>query len=266
MSQSPYPSNPPQFTAPDSYRGYGKPSEDRAAEGPPGAVGSYTGPPLPPPAYPPQYGQPPSGQALYGPPAYGQASQSRPPNQGTGQTAASMFQQPGWQGHRAPQRPGSVTLAAAMAVTASLQWLCVVSFLWLVVAASSDSLGTVGPDGAVLHMLNRFDYRMVDGLAWPLYLLPVAAALFGFALLGRGRWSRVGFSVAGLAALVWSAWWMSSTILLWVPPAAYIALACALVWTPAANRWFGWRADEIEGGDSWSARPPWSPPSAQPPR
>jgi hypothetical protein len=123
-----------------------------------------------------------------------------------------------------------------------LQWICLLAFAWLVALAATEELSTSGVDGVIFHMMNRFGYRMIEGLAWPLFGLPLAATVFGLALLGRRPWSRIGFTVAGAAALTWSAWWLQGSLLFWIPVASYILIACVLVWTPTANRWFGWRS------------------------
>jgi hypothetical protein len=129
-----------------------------------------------------------------------------------------------------------------LAVTASLQWICVLAFAWLVALAATEELSTSGVDGVIFHMMNRFGYRMIEGLAWPLFGLPLASTVFGLALLGRRPWSRIAFTVAGVAAVTWSAWWLQGALLFWIPVASYILIACVLVWTPTANRWFGWRS------------------------
>ncbi|MCW2804616.1 MAG: hypothetical protein QOF52_2688 [Propionibacteriaceae bacterium] len=181
-----------------------------------------------PPAGPPQF---------RAPVGYGQAG---PRLQGS---QWPVHAQVGWQPvPQPPQRPGTVGLAATLAVTASLQWICVLAFAWLVALAATEELSTSGVDGVIFHMMNRFGYRMIEGLAWPLFGLPLAATVFGLALLGRRPWSRIGFTVAGAAALTWSAWWLQGSLLFWIPVASYILIACVLVWTPTANRWFGWRS------------------------
>lgn len=219
MSQPSTPTGPPRFTPPASYGGYGGDLQNYPVSGRPSSPAPYADPPAPPRTGYPSPGYPQVGHAPLGHP------------------------QPGYPEHRPgipqpPQRPGTVGLAATLAVTASLQWVCALGFVWLVTTAAVSELGTTGADGVLLHMMSRFGYRMVEGLAWPLFLFPLASTFFGFALLGRAWWSRIGFTVTGLVAVLWSLWWLHSSWLLWLPSTAYIAVACLLVWTPSASRWF----------------------------
>jgi hypothetical protein len=147
-----------------------------------------------------------------------------------------------------PQRPAVVGLAATLAATASLQWVCVLSFCWLVATAGAAQLGTTGVDGGLYHLLNRFNYRMLDGLAWPLYLFPVASFVLSFLLLARRSWARIAFSVTGAAALVWSAWWLWGDLEWWLIPASYIALTVLVLWTPEATRWYRWKQPSHPAG------------------
>jgi hypothetical protein len=140
-----------------------------------------------------------------------------------------------------PQRPGVIAMAATMAVTASLQWICALSFAWLVARAGVGGLDTSGVDGGIYHILNRFNDRLLDGLAWPLYLFPAVSFVLGFVLLARRQWARWAFTLCGALALGWSAWWLRSNLVWWLAPAVYIAVSVLIVWTAAANRWYGWR-------------------------
>ena len=135
-------------------------------------------------------------------------------------------------------------MAATMAVTASLQWVCTLSFAWLVATVGVGDLGTSGVDGGIYHILNRFNDRLLDGLAWPLYLFPAVSFVLGFVLLARRQWARWAFTLCGALALGWSAWWLRSDLLWWLAPAVYIAVSLLIVWTAAANRWYGWQAAE----------------------
>ncbi len=148
-----------------------------------------------------------------------------------------------------PPRPAVVGLAATLAITASLQWICALSFFWLVATAGAAQLGTTGIDGGIYHILNRFNYRMLDGLAWPLYLFPLAAFGLSFLLLTRRSWARLAYTVVGAASLAWSAWWLRADIVWWLAPAAYVFLAVLVLWTGPANRWYGWKpASDPAGG------------------
>lgn len=204
MSQPP--AGPPQFTAPAGYGSYGGEQQHYPVAGAHPQLG---------------YPHPPTRQHWYGQPSDPQPTQPGPPLA------------------RQPKQPATVVIAATLAVTASVQWICVLGFIWLAAITVAGQLGTSGADGVLLHMMSRFGYRMLDGLAWPLFSIPLAATVFGFALLGGRPWSRISFTLTGVVAVCWLAWWLQGNLLLWVFPAAYIALTCVLVWTPAGNRWYG---------------------------
>lgn len=139
---------------------------------------------------------------------------------------------------RVEQRPAVIGMAATLAVTASLQWICGLSIAWLLAAVGSQDLGRTGLDGALFHELQRFHYRMIDGLAWPLYLFPLASFTSGFIVLVRRPWARIAHTAVGVAALAWSAWWLWDSLLWWIAPAVYILVACLILWLPAVGRWY----------------------------
>jgi len=147
-----------------------------------------------------------------------------------------------------PQRPATIGLAATLASTASLQWIGLLSFCWLVASAGVAQLSTSGVDGGVYHVLSRFSYRMLDGLAWPLYLFPLVSFVLSFLLLTRRPWTRLAFSVTGAAALLWSAWWLRSDLLWWLVPAGYIAITVLVLWTAETTRWYRWRPASPSAG------------------
>jgi hypothetical protein len=136
------------------------------------------------------------------------------------------------------QRPAVIAMAATMTVTASLQWICVLSFGWLVATAGAASLSTRDIEGALYHMLRRFHLRMIEGLALPLYGFPMVAFVLGFLILAPRWWSRAALTVTGVAALAWSGWWLRNDILWWLPIATYIGIVCLIVWTPGASQWY----------------------------
>ncbi len=136
------------------------------------------------------------------------------------------------------QRPVEIGLATTLAVTASLQWICGLSLLWLGAVAGADSLSRSGTEGAVFHLLHRFDVRMSDGLAVPLYLLPLASLLTGFLILSRRPWTRIAHTAVGLLTLGWSAWWLQHRLEWWAIGALYIVIGCFVLWTPSASRWY----------------------------
>jgi hypothetical protein len=102
----------------------------------------------------------------------------------------------------------------------------------------------MGDTGAVFHILNRFNYRMLDGLAIPLYLFPLASFTTGFLILSRRRWTRTLHTTVGLAALAWAAWWLQDNLLWWFSAAWYVVVACLVLWTPGATAWYRWRPSE----------------------
>jgi len=135
-------------------------------------------------------------------------------------------------------RPAVVATASTLAVTASLQWLCGLGFVWLVVVAATANLRTSGLDGAVYHLFNGIHERLLDGLAWPLFGLPLISFVTGFLVLLQRPWARLLHTLVGAAALAWSAWWLRADLTWWLIPAAYITVACLVLWTPAATRWY----------------------------
>lgn len=134
-------------------------------------------------------------------------------------------------------------MATTLAVTGSLQFLAALTLLWLIAVAGNDELGTSGADGVMFHLLNRFDDRMVDGLAWPLYGFPLAALVLGFLLPTRSPWTRIALSALGLVAVAWLAWLFRSNVTWLVVPAVYIGFTSGITWTAAASRWYSWRPD-----------------------
>ena len=152
---------------------------------------------------------------------------------------------PAWPGAPQPyapvvrrQRPAVIAMAATMTVTASLQWLCALSLAWLVATAGAAGLSTTDVEGAVYHILRRFHLRMIEGLALPLYGFPTLAFFLGFVVLAPRVWARVALTLTGVAALAWSAWWLRSDILWWLPIATYIGIVCLILWTPGATQWY----------------------------
>jgi len=143
-----------------------------------------------------------------------------------------------------PQRPAVIALGCTLAVLGSLQWVCALSFLWVAATVGTGAFAEVGDDGAVFHVLNRFSYRMLDGLAVPLYLFPLASLVTGFLVLSRRPWTRAVHTAVGVVALAWAAWWLQDDLLWWFSAAWYVVVACLVLWTPAATAWYRWRADQ----------------------
>ena len=262
MSQPANPGVPPQFRPPASYGGYGgdlqsygQPvREDTAPAAPAAPVpaaldhqgGAYPAPPKPYAAHPhpsapntyPGNGAASVGYASHG---YGYPGNAYPASpydfaQSVPPAAAAISRTP-----QPPQRPATIGLAATLASTASLQWIGLLTFCWLVATAGVAQLGTTGVDGGVYHVLSRFSSRMLDGLAWPLYLFPLVSFVLSFLLLTRRPWTRLVFSVTGAAALLWSAWWLRADLVWWLVPAGYIAVSVLVLWTADASRWYRWR-------------------------
>lgn len=229
MSQPPFEGVPPTFSPPpQGYGGYGgelqsygQPGYDQTGYGQTGHGQPYPGTPVAPRTQPWQV-------------------QPVPAPAGTGQLGLPHPMVP-------PQRPAVIGLAATLAISASLQWICVLSFSWLVATAGARQLGTSGVEGGLYHLLNRFNYRMLDGLAWPLYLFPLASFVLGFLLLARRSWARLAFTLVGGAALAWSALWLRHDLVWWLAPAGYVAVAVLVLWTRPASRWYAWRPSDPAG-------------------
>ena len=142
------------------------------------------------------------------------------------------------------QRPAVIALAATLAVTASLQWICGLSLLWVTVAIGTGTFDQLGDNGAVFHIMRRFEYRMLDGLVVPLYLFPLASLVTGFLVLSQRPWTRLLHTGVGLVALAWAAWWLRDDLLWWFSGAWYVVVACLVLWTPGATAWYRSRQDE----------------------
>ncbi len=135
-------------------------------------------------------------------------------------------------------RPAVIALGATLAVTASLQWICALGLAWVTATVGAGELSSSGSNGGLFHILERFNYRLLDGLAWPLFLFPLGSLVTGFLVLRQEPWTRIAHTVLGLAALGWSAWWLRDNLAWWASAALYIGTAVAVVWTPAATRWY----------------------------
>ncbi len=144
----------------------------------------------------------------------------------------------------APQRPAVIALAATLAVTASLQWICGLSLLWVTAVVGTSTFDQLGDNGAAFHILRRFEYRMLDGLALPLYLFPLASLVTGFLVLSQRPWARLVHTSVGLLALAWGAWWLQDNLLWWFSGAWYVVVACLVLWTPGATAWYRGRREE----------------------
>jgi hypothetical protein len=154
---------------------------------------------------------------------------------------------PGPSGYVFLQRPAVVAMSATMTVTAALQWICVLSFAWLVATAGAANLALEGSEGSLFHFLSRFHYSMIDGLAWPLYGLPLLSFFLGFVVLAPRPWARWSLTLTGVAALGWSAWWLQDNLIWWLAPALYIIVACLILWTPGASQWYRARGRTSSG-------------------
>ena len=143
-----------------------------------------------------------------------------------------------------PQRPAVIALACSLAVVASLLWICGLSLLWVTATIGTATFAEIGDNGAVFHILNRIDSRMLDGLAVPLYLFPLASFTTGFLILSRRAWTRTLHCAVGLGALAWAAWWLQDNLLWWFSAAWYVVVACLVLWTPGATDWYRWREPE----------------------
>ncbi len=152
---------------------------------------------------------------------------------------------------RAPQRPAGITMACTMAVMASLQFICVLGFAWLVAYVGREQFNPADPgEGPIYHLLNRFQLRLMEGLAWPLFVIPGLTLIVSFLVLIRRGWGRAIFTLLGIASLSWSAWWLRFDLRWWIAPAVYIAFCCVIVWTPSASRWYAWPDQQHSGPES----------------
>jgi hypothetical protein len=165
-----------------------------------------------------------------------------------GQSMSPGTATPATRAAQPPQRPATIGLAATLASTASLQWIGLLTFFWLLATAGVAQLGTTGVDGGVYYVLSRFSSRMLSGLAWPLYLFPLTSFVLSFLLLTRRPWTRLVFTATGAAALLWSAWWLRADLVWWLVPAGYIAVCVLVLWTAEASRWYRWRPPSDPGG------------------
>ncbi len=140
------------------------------------------------------------------------------------------------------ERPVVIGLATTLAVTASLLWLAGLTLGWAVAAAASEALLRSGDTGVTFHVLDSFADRMLDGLAVPLLLFPLASLVTGFLLLKRRPWTRLVHSGVGVLALAWAGWWLRHSLLEWGSVALYVGVAVGVLWTPAASRWYARRS------------------------
>jgi hypothetical protein len=139
-----------------------------------------------------------------------------------------------------PPRPAVIGMSASMTVTASALWVCALATGWLLAAAGQRGLqADQDLDGQVLIVLNRFSARLLDGLAVPLFGLPVLAFVAAFLLLSGRRWTQLVYSFLGALSVGWLVWWLHLSPGWAVAPIAYIATSVGIVWTPAAVGWFG---------------------------
>lgn len=136
------------------------------------------------------------------------------------------------------QRPAVIAIAATLAITAGLLWMAGLGLLWVTATVGAADLGQQGAEGGLFHILNRFNYRLVDGLAWPLFGFPLLAVVTGFLLLSGRAWTRIAHTALGVLALGWAAWWLREDLTWWISPACYVAFACLVLWTPAVTRWY----------------------------
>lgn len=209
MSQPPGPGQQPGFERPNPYGGYGGYLQGHGQQQPP--------------HQPQPYQQQPYQQQPY----------AHPPAQPPTRPAVEL----------PPQRPAAITFAATMTVTASMLWVCGLGFVWLMAIAALDQFDTAVQTEAVFyHMANRLHLRLLTGLAWPLFLFPTVAVVAGFMLLSRANWTRIFFTLLGVASIGWTLWWQSNDLAQALPAVVYIGFCVVMVWTPSAGRWFRWKA------------------------
>ena len=116
---------------------------------------------------------------------------------------------------------------------------CGLGLLWLVAFSVTASFDVAQDDQAVIfHLAERFQLRLTQGLAVPLFGFPLLATVTGFLVLVQRSWARLLFTAAGVLALGWSAWWLRYGLGWWVPGFVYVAVACSVVWTRSASHWY----------------------------
>lgn len=134
-------------------------------------------------------------------------------------------------------------MAATMGFMASLQFLCVLGFVWLVAWTGMemyDPNSTTG-EGALFTLASRLHNTLRYGLAIPLFAIPTVALVTSWFPLVRQPWGRIVFTATGALALGWSGWWLRDNLAFWAAPAVYIGLSCVLVWIPGVGRWLATR-------------------------
>jgi hypothetical protein len=142
------------------------------------------------------------------------------------------------------QRPAVIGMSASMTATAAALWVCALATAWLLAAAGQRRLQADQDfDGQVLILLNRFSARLLDGLAVPLFGLPMIAFVAAFLLLSGRRWAQILYTCLGVVSIGWLVWWLHLSPRWAVAPVGYIAISVCIVWTPAAIRWFGRRRE-----------------------
>lgn len=132
-----------------------------------------------------------------------------------------------------------VTLSGLLTVTASLQAVCAVAMIWLIIYAGVDTFDPTNPsEGPLFHILERANLSLANGLAAPLLGLPAVATVAGLLVLIRANWTRILSTALGLGTSVWLTVWQLHRIQLVAVPICYIAVCVLLLWLPAANAWY----------------------------
>jgi hypothetical protein len=138
---------------------------------------------------------------------------------------------------KVPPRPAQVTVAITLGVTGSMVWVTGLALAWLFSQTLQRSLNYNGAAGPFYYMLERFQLRLVDGLAWPLFGFPIAAVVMAFFLLVRRRWPRIVYSVLGAASLLITTLMLHGDVTLVWPAIGYIAFTCVVLWSPSVTGW-----------------------------
>jgi hypothetical protein len=120
-------------------------------------------------------------------------------------------------------------------------WITGLALAWLFSQSLQRSLNYNSAAGPFYYMLERFQLRLVDGLAWPLFGFPIAAVVLAFFLLVRRRWPRILFSGLGAASLLTTTLMLGGDIALMWPAIGYIAFTCLVLWSPSVTGWIGSR-------------------------
>lgn len=140
------------------------------------------------------------------------------------------------------ERPGSVGTSVAMTVSASLEWVVLVGFLWLLARTRDEVIPTnVQPDSAVYHLLERLDL-FLSYYGWlPVLGVPLVASILALQLFSRRPWVRIAYTAWGLLTIGLGIWLFRAHATMMTTAALFIVADVSMTWTPAVTRWLASR-------------------------